>query len=178
MWVQIDRALTLIEKHLGKTTAKVIKWFVLIIAGVAVVLWFANFVVEKLVELQNNLHIHFLPSEINIPTPQLSQLGFGILWAILNLVILAGAAFVIAVFLSTISSLLFSPFTTRRIDTIFNELLPIVNRNYSITPTDENKRILDDATKLSQRWGKSKFNNFIRRVTTKKAKGKYDSTKL
>jgi ABC-type phosphate transport system permease subunit len=178
MWENIDKLLVLLEKHLGKTTAKIIKWFVLSIAGIAVLLWFASFVVEKLIELETNLNIHLIPSEINIPTSIFPQIGFGILWAILNIVILAGIAFIIAVFLGIIGSLLFSPFTTRRIDNVFAELLPIATRNYSITPTDESKRILDDATKLSQRWGKSKFNNFIRRTTTKKAKDKYDSTKL
>jgi hypothetical protein len=178
MWEQIDKILTMVEKHLGIRTAKAIKWFVLIIAGGAASLWFVNFVIEKLVELEANLHIHIIPSQINIPSPTFNQLGFAILWAMLELVILAGVAFIIAVFLSTIGSLVFSRFTTRRIDNIFTELLPIITKNYEVAPTEESKQILDDAIKLSQRWGKSRFNNFIRRTTTKGERDKYDKTKL
>jgi hypothetical protein len=178
MWEQIDKILTMIEKHLGKRIAKVVKWFVLIIGGGVASLWFVNFVIEKIAELEINLHIHIIPSQINIPSSIFHQVGFAILWSILNIVILAGVAFIIAVFLGTISSLVFSRFTTRRIDNIFTELLPIVTKNYEVAPTEESKQILDDATKLSQRWGKSRFNNFIRRTTTKGERDKYDKTKL
>jgi hypothetical protein len=161
MWEQIDKILTMIEKHLGLRAAKAVKWLILIIAGGAASLWFINFVVEKLAELETNLHIHIIPSQINIPSSIFGQLGFAILLTVLEIVVLAGVAFIIAVFLATIGSLVFSRFTTRRIDNVFTELLPIVTKNYDTTPTDESRKILDDATKLSQRWGKSRFNNFV-----------------
>ncbi len=178
MWEHLDKFLALMEKHLGKTTAKVIKWIILISAGIAGFLWLAVFVVEHLIVLQNDLHIQLLPGQVTIPSEIFPRILFAILWTTLYFVILVGIALVIAVPLTLFTTWVFSPYTTTRIDNIFTALLPLVNKNNEVNPTNESKEVLEHTQKLYEHWNKSRFNRFIRHTTQKRTKEMWDRRKL
>lgn len=163
---------------MGKTTAKIIKWALLIGLGIAGLLWLTGFVADKLTTLGNELHVHLIRNQINIPSGIFPHMLFSLLFVIIEMVILVGIAGILGVFLGMLTNILLSPFTTQRIDKLFIELLPILNKNNETNQSSENKQLLDEATKLRNRWDKHWINKISRWTTGKKNREKFDKTKL
>jgi len=156
-------------------------WFWLIAASIGVVIflmWAVKPALNNFRDVLAIFNISITHIDVNIPSTLLSNLLFAVIVLVIEIIVMAGIALVIAVFIATLTSLVFSPFTTRRVDTILVALRPIAAKNHEMNPTDESKKIIDDISQLSERWGKSRFNNFIRRTTTKREREKFDTRKV
>ena len=66
-----------------------------------------------------------------------------------------------------ITSVLFPAFTTYRIDILFKELIPLLEKTNELNPTNETEQMLRDINGLYERWQKRWSNRITRFLTTK-----------
>jgi hypothetical protein len=165
----------------GRIRGHVVFWTMLILFFVFAALflmWWSPSVYNNFSEFLSHFNIKIEQVNINIPSSLIPNLLLSFLLSIITLIFMISFGALIGSFLGTLFNIIFPGFTTYRIDKIFVELLPIINKVKEINSNKEIEQILNDVTKLQERW-RTRFPNRVTRfLTTKTNREKFDKRKL
>lgn len=149
----------------GRKRGQFVYWSLFIIFLVALVLavtWATKPAYESLSSVLNHFNVDINDVDVNIPSSIFPNLLLALLLSILYLVVLAGFGAIVGIFFGTITSAIFSPNTTGRIDNIFSELIPLLKTYEQESHNDVAMRLLNDANVIQARWNKSRITRMTR----------------
>jgi hypothetical protein len=165
----------------GKIRGQIVFWvcFLLIIVilflGAGILL---NPTYESISSVLSHFNIHITQIDLDIPSTIWVNLLIIFVAALIETMIVFAVFGGLGAFIGMLLNAVFPAFTTYRIDKIFAELIPLLERVKEANPNNETEEMLNDATKLNLRWQKSWANKIARFATSKQNRQKFDKVKL
>lgn len=165
----------------GKIRGHIIFWILIalfILFAILFLMWWSNSAYESFCTFLGHFNIHIQEVEVEIPSSLFSRILLSLIIVVAEVIFMIGLAGVIGAFLGTLTNIIFPGFTTYHIDKLFIELLPMIKRVKELDPNSETEQMLNDVTKLQERWQTRYPNRITRFLTTKMNREKFDKRKL